>query len=366
METLKVDLGSRGYPIFIGTASLAQLGELLKLYKIGERFVVITNTVVDGHYGETILASLRAAKLPADKIVVADGERHKNLKTLERILGEMLGLGCNRQTAVIALGGGVIADLAGFAAATYMRGVELVQAPTTLLAQVDASIGGKVGVNHALGKNMIGAFHQPRLVWIDTATLRTLPAREIICGLAEIIKHALIGDPGYFSFLEAHWRDLLQCDQATLVKTIQRSCEIKAAIVAEDERESGRRALLNFGHTIGHALEAATNYRKLRHGEAVLLGMIAEAYLARDSGLLAGEAFTRIENFLKQIPLKARLEGINITLVERSMAFDKKSQQGQVRMVLLREVGEAVLASDWARASLHAAIQYALQAFRRV
>lgn len=363
METLKVDLGTRTYPIFIGTASLAQLGEVLRLYKIGERFVVITNAIVDRHYGETMLASLRAAQLSADKIVIADGERHKNLKTLERILGEMLKLRCNRQTAVIALGGGVIADLAGFAAATFMRGVELVQAPTTLLAQVDASIGGKVGVNHALGKNMIGAFHQPRLVWIDTATLHTLPAREILCGLAEIIKHALIADSQYFSFLEAHWQDLLQREQAALVKTIHRSCEIKAAIVAEDERESGRRALLNFGHTVGHALEAATHFRKLRHGEAVLLGMIAEAYLSRESGLLSDEMFTRIKNLLKLLPLKGRWDGIDMTIVEQSMAFDKKALQGQLRMVLLRGIGDATITARWPRQSLQAAIQHALQCF---
>jgi len=365
MENLKVDLGSRSYPIFIGTDSLAKFGELLKLYKIGERFVVITNNIVDRYYGETILASLRAAKLPADKIVIADGERHKNLKTLERILGEMLRLGCDRQTVIIALGGGVIGDLAGFAAATFMRGIEFVQAPTTLLAQVDASIGGKVGVNHPLGKNMIGAFHQPRLVWIDAATLRTLPPREIICGLAEIIKYALICDPQYFSYLETRLTNLPQLDHGTLIKIIHRSCEIKAAIVAQDERESDRRALLNFGHTIGHALEAAANYRKLRHGEAVLIGMIAETYLARESGLLAAEAFTRVENFLKTLPLKARLEGISITLVEQSMAFDKKSRRGHLRMVLLRGIGEAILSSDWPRDHLRSAIQYALQCFRR-
>ncbi len=365
METLKVDLGVRSYPIFITADAYAKLGEVLKLYKIGERFVVITDTVVDRYYGEAVLASFKAAPLRMDKITVAEGEHHKNLKTLESIVGEMLRLGCDRQTVVVALGGGVIGDLAGFAAATFMRGVAFVQTPTTLLAQVDASIGGKVGVNHDLGKNMIGAFHQPRLVWIDTTSLRTLPTREFVCGLAEIVKHALIRDRQYFEFLEAHLPALLQLEEAALVKTIRRSCEIKAEIVARDEHEAGERALLNFGHSVGHALEAATQYKQLRHGEAVLLGMLAEAYIAREAGLLAAEAFTRIENSLKKIPLKAPLDGISITIVEQCMAFDKKAQQGRLRLVLLREIGEAVLTADWPREVLPPAIQYALQSWRQ-
>lgn len=365
METLKVDLGSRSYPIFIAVDSLAKFGELLKLYKIGERFVVITNTIVDRHYGARVLASLHAAKLRADKIVVADGERHKNLKTLERITGEMLKLGCDRQTVVIALGGGVIGDLAGFTAATFMRGIEFVQVPTTLLAQVDASIGGKVGVNHALGKNMIGAFHQPRLVWIDTTTLNTLPPREIICGLAEIVKHACIYDRDYFTFLETHLTKLLQLDQTILTKTIQRSCAIKAEIVTKDERESNQRALLNFGHTVGHALEAATDYRTLRHGEAVLLGMMIEACLSREAGLLTEAVFSNIENFLIKIPLKTPLDGIDFAVVERAMALDKKTKQGQLRMVLLREIGDAILTADWPREKLQPAVEYALSIYRQ-
>ena len=365
METLKVDLGARSYPIFMTTDEPAKLGELLRLYKIGEKFVVITNTVVDRHYSEALLTSLRAAKLQADKIVVADGERHKNLKTAERIFGEMLRRRCDRRTVVIALGGGVIGDLAGFVAATFMRGIEFVQAPTTLLAQVDASIGGKVGVNHALGKNMIGAFHQPRLVWIDTSTLKTLPKREIISGLAEIIKHALIRDSQYFAFLETSLPKLLQLDHAALIQTIRRSCEIKSAIVTQDERETGERALLNFGHTVGHALEAATNYRLLRHGEAVLLGMLAEAYLSRAAGLLSDETFIYIEKFLQKIPLKARLVGTDLAIVENCMALDKKTQRGQVRMVLLRAIGDAVITETWPRESLPAAIKYALQLFAK-
>jgi len=365
METLKVDLAGRSYPIFITAAAPAKLGELLKLYKIGERFVVITNTVVDRHYGESVLASLAAAKLRADKIVVADGERHKNLKTLERLTGEMLKLGCDRQTVIIALGGGVIGDLAGFTAATFMRGIDFVQVPTTLLAQVDASIGGKVGVNHALGKNMIGAFHQPRLVWIDTGTLNTLPPREIVCGLAEIVKHACIRDHEYFTFLETHLTKLLQLEPTILTQAIHRSCAIKAEIVAKDERESNQRALLNFGHTVGHALEAATDYRTLRHGEAILLGMMIEAYLSREAGLLTDKAFSDIENFLIKFPLNARLDGIDFAVLERAMAIDKKTKQGQLRMVLLREIGDAILTANWPREKLQPAVEYVLSIYRR-
>jgi 3-dehydroquinate synthase len=360
MKTLEVDLGERSYPIFIGSDSFAKLGEMLRRSKAGERFVVVTNNVVDRYYSEPVLASLRAAKLHADKIIVADGERHKNLKTLENILGEMLRLGCDRQTVVVALGGGVVGDLAGFAAATFMRGIGLAQAPTTLLAQVDAGIGGKVGVNHRLGKNMIGAFHQPRMVWIDVATLRTLPLREIVCGLAEIVKHALIRDRQYFEYLEGHWPELLELKDTALIKTIRRSCEIKAAIVSQDEREMGQRALLNFGHSVGHGLEAATHYRRLRHGEAVLLGMLAEAYISCQTGLLASSAFARIESLLKKFPLNVRLDGIDMTLVEECMAFDKKSANRQLRLVLLRDIGEATITADWPRDILQPAIRHAM------
>jgi 3-dehydroquinate synthase len=365
METIKVDLHERSYPIFIGSEIFSQLGEMLRLYKIGERFVVISNVVVDRYYSEPVLASLKSAKLQADKITVADGERYKNLKTLESILGDMLRLGCDRQTVVIALGGGVIGDLAGFAAATYMRGIGLVQVPTTLLAQVDASIGGKVGVNHRLGKNMIGAFHQPRLVWIDTATLRTLPPREIVCGLAEIVKHALIRDRQYFDYLEEHLTDLLALEEEALIKIIRRSCEIKAEIVSQDEREAELRALLNFGHTVGHALEAATHYRQFRHGEAVLLGMLAEAYISQQAGRLPISTFRQIENVLKKIPLNAPLGGINMKQVEECMAFDKKSQKGRLRLIQLQSIGDAILTADWPREALQPAIHYALQSFHR-
>lgn len=364
METLMVNLGERSYPIYLGSNCFEKFGEVLRLKGLGQKGVVITNVNVDRHYGEPILASLKAAQFHVNKIIVPDGERYKTVKTWENILGEMLRLGCDRQSIVVALGGGVIGDLAGFAAATFMRGVELVQVPTTLLAQVDASIGGKVGVNHRLGKNMIGAFYQPRLVWIETAMLRTLPPREILCGLSEILKHALIRDRQYFEYLEARQSELLALDDTILRKAIRRGCEIKAEIVSQDEREADLRALLNFGHTVAHALETATQYRKLRHGEAVLLGMLAEAYISQQAGLLAPSAFGRIEKCLRNFPLNARLEGINIEIVEQCMAFDKKAKGGMLRLVLLRDIGAATLAPDWPREALQPAIRFALQCFR--
>ncbi|MDZ7344783.1 MAG: 3-dehydroquinate synthase [candidate division KSB1 bacterium] len=363
MEILNVDLGERSYPIYISSNSLAKFGDVLRPQNLGERAVVITNAIVDRHYGEPIFASLQAAQFQVDKIVVADGERYKTVKSWESILGQMLRLGCDRQSIVVALGGGVIGDLAGFVAATFMRGVAWVQVPTTLLAQVDASLGGKVGVNHRLGKNMIGAFYQPRLVWIDTATLHTLPPREILSGLAEMLKHGLIRDPEYFEYVERHRAALFALDDAALRKAIFRSCEIKAEIVSQDEREAGQRAILNFGHTIAHGLEAATRYRKLRHGEAVLLGMFAEAYLSRQAGLLPPPAFARIANSLRNFPLKVRLDGINIERVEQCMALDKKAKDGKLRMVLLRDIGMATLTSDWPREALRPAIQFAFQCF---
>jgi 3-dehydroquinate synthase len=364
METLKVNLDERSYPIYIGSNCFADFGEVLRLQNLGKRVIVITNSQVDRHYGELILASLNAAQFHVDKIIIGDGERYKTVKTWENILDKMLRVGCDRQSIVVALGGGVIGDLAGFVAATYMRGVGLVQIPTTLLAQVDSSVGGKVGVNHRLGKNMIGAFWQPRLIWIDTATLRTLPPREMLCGLAEILKHALICDRQYFEYLEARWPALLTLnDDLALRKTIYRSCEIKAEIVSHDEREADQRALLNFGHTIAHALEAATRYGKLRHGEAVLLGMLAETYISRRAGLLAAPAFARIENCLGKFPLKARLDGINIEIVEQFMAFDKKAKGGKIRLVLLHDIGAATLTSEWPREALRPAIHFALQCF---
>jgi 3-dehydroquinate synthase len=363
MITLQVDLGERRYPILIAPALLAGAGELIKQFGDGSRFVVITNEVVDKLYSERVLHSLAQAGLAVDKIIVPDGERQKSLETVDAIIGRLLELQCDRQTAVLALGGGVIGDLAGFAAACYMRGISFIQMPTTLLAQVDASIGGKVGVNHRLGKNMIGAFHQPRLVIIDLETLQTLPLREIVAGFAEIVKHALIRDRCYFEFLESNRPRILALEMEVMAEAIRRSCEIKSEIVSLDEREAGLRGLLNFGHTIGHALEAAGGFAALRHGEAVWAGMLAEAYIATKSQLLPASDFIRLDKFLRNLPLTIQLDGISMDELEYLMARDKKAAAGAVRMVMLQAIGEATLTSAWETDCLPEAIRYALSAF---
>lgn len=363
MITLHVELGARRYPILIAPALLEQAGELLRRYEVGSRFVVMTNDAVDRHYGERVMKSLSQADLAADKIVVPDGEQQKSLTTVDFIIGRMLELQCDRQTVVLALGGGVLGDLAGFAASCYMRGVPFIQMPTTLLAQVDASIGGKVGVNHRLGKNMIGAFHQPGLVLIDIATLHTLPPQEILAGFAEIVKHALIYDRQYFEFLESELNSILAVEARAMAEAVRRSCEIKSEIVSQDEREAGIRGLLNFGHTVGHALEAARGFTGLRHGEAVWVGMLAEAYLATKSQYLAASDFARLDKFLRNLPLSIQLGGISMDEIEYLMARDKKNAAGAVRMVMLQAIGQASLTARWERDFLAEAIRYALAAF---
>lgn len=363
MITLHVELGSRRYPILIAPSLLTQAGELMQRYNVGSRFVVITNDIVDRHYGACVLQSLTQAGLTADKIVLPDGEHQKSLATVDQLIGRMLELQCDRQTVVLALGGGVIGDLAGMVAASFMRGISFVQMPTTLLAQVDASIGGKVGVNHRLGKNMIGAFHQPGLVLIDLATLHTLPPREIVAGFAEIVKHALIRDRVYFEFLETNLEGILAVETDLMAEAIRRSCEIKSEIVSLDEREAGLRGLLNFGHTIGHALEAASGFTGLRHGEAVVVGMLAEAYIATKSQYLRAPDFARLDKFLHNLPLTIQLDGISMDELEYLMARDKKNAAGAVRMVMLQAIGEAILTPAWETSFLPEAVRYALAAF---
>ena len=363
MRSLKVDLGDRSYPIYIGAGICRQLGDMLALYKAGQRFAVITNTVVDEFYGEQVMASFRDAKLAADKFVIADGERFKTLKVLNGLVGEMLQRRCDRSTVVVALGGGVTIDLAGFLAASFMRGVDFVAVPTTLLAHVDASIGGKVGVNHRLGKNMIGAFHQPRMVWLDLDTLRTLPQREIVCGLAEMIKHAIIIDRDYFEKIEKQIQELLNLSQQALEAAIFRSCEIKAGVIGQDEREHGLRAILNFGHTIGHGLETATNYRRFRHGEAVLIGMLAEAHIAWKSGRMNEPELLRIEKLFTRIPLNASFAGIDITKMLGSISTDKKASSGVLKIVLPLSIGRCETTSDFNPGLIAPAIEYALTRF---
>lgn len=364
MQTLQVQLAERSYPIHIAPGLLQRLPSILEQHQLGTRFVLITDAIVERLFAAPLFVALQNAGMHVHKLIAPTGERNKSLTIYNRLVGEMLQLNCGRDTVVIALGGGVIGDLAGFVAATYMRGLDFIQIPTTLLAQVDASIGGKVAVNHRLGKNMIGAFHQPRLVLIDPETLTTLPQREIICGLAEMIKHALICDCAYFQMLAQNLASLLALHAENLSAAIARSCALKAEIVGSDEKENGARAWLNFGHTVGHALEAAYGFEMLRHGEAVILGMLAETYISQLTGRLARTEFEQITNFLRSLPLTLQLAGNFKDEIEDFIARDKKAKAGAVRMVLLRALGKAEVTSDWPRgAGLREAVDFALAAF---
>ena len=348
-RSITVELGERSYPIVIGSGLLGG-GFDLSAYVGGPDCLVVTNETVEPLYLEALTADFTGKQVRA--ISLPDGEAYKTLETVEDILDTLIEGGANRDTTVVALGGGVVGDIAGFAAACYMRGVEFIQVPTTLLAQVDSSVGGKTGVNHASGKNLIGAFHQPRAVLIDTETLQTLPDRELKAGLAEVIKYGAIGDADFFAWLEGNVDALLARDPQALAVAIRRSCELKAGIVAEDERESGRRAILNFGHTFGHAIERCQGYGKWLHGEAVAAGMVMAAQLSSGNIVLA----ERIGNLLERAGLPTRPPAIDALDLLAAMGMDKKVLQKRLRFVLLRGLGEAFVTSDYDAARLDAVL----------
>jgi len=346
MTTFEVQLGERSYPVYIGPGLLAQ-SRPLENHIEGSSVFVLTNEKVAPLYLETVLQHLHAYRCV--HLTLPDGESFKSLETMSRVYSAMLENRCGRDTTLLALGGGVIGDIAGFAAATYLRGVAFIQIPTTLLAQVDSSVGGKTGVNHALGKNMIGAFYQPKCVIADLDTLNTLDDRELSAGLAEIIKYGLIRDAEFFAWLELNIERLLARDPQALAHAVHRSCQNKAEVVAADELEkSGERALLNYGHTFGHAIETGTGYGSWLHGEAVACGMLMAARLSIRLGWLAGEAGARIERLLERARLPARPpESMQVDQFMERMAVDKKSRAGKLHLVLLKGVGHAVLTAEF-------------------
>jgi len=349
VETLNVELGTRSYPVLIGNGLLGRaevFGERLPARDL----VVVSNTTVAPLYLPTLTRSLGARRLV--EVILPDGEVHKTLANTARVLDVLVANRFARDCAVLALGGGVVGDLAGFAAACYQRGVAFVQVPTTLLAQVDSAVGGKTGVNHPGGKNLIGAFHQPVLVVADTHTLTTLPPREVRAGLAEVIKYGLSADAGFFHWLETHLEELLACDPAALAYSVRRSCEIKAAVVGRDEREHGERALLNLGHTFGHAIESATSYRQWLHGEAVGAGLAMAAELSRECGLLGSAESERVRRLVERAGLPTRVAAVTPAAALAHMRIDKKVLGGRLRLVLLRRIGEAFLTADVPAAAL--------------
>jgi len=340
MIKLDVDLGDRSYPIYIGAGLLDRLSDLLTTLP-QKRAVVVTNTTVAPLYLARVRVSLERAGIGVDAIEIPDGEAYKNLATLESILTTLLERRAERATAVVALGGGVVGDIAGFAAAIYQRGVPFVQLPTTLLAQVDSSVGGKTAINHPLGKNMIGAFYQPRAVVVDTATLATLPDRELSAGLAEVVKYGLISDLQFLEWLENRVGDLRRRDANALSEAIAWSCRIKASVVGRDERESGERALLNLGHTFGHAIEARLGYGEWLHGEAVGAGMILAARLSQALGELSAADVERVVVLIGKAGLPVAPPSIPADTFIDLMSRDKKVAGGEIRFVLLRRLGEA-------------------------
>ena len=351
MQTLTVALGDRSYPIHIGRNLLAR-SELILPHLQRKQVAVVSNTTVAPLYLEQLAQPLREAGVSVIDIVLPDGEAYKNGDTLNLIYDALLANRCERTTTLIALGGGVVGDLTGYAAATYLRGVPFIQVPTTLLSQVDSSVGGKTGINHPRGKNMIGAFYQPQLVLADIATLHTLPSRELSAGLAEVIKYGLIRDADFFEWLERNMDALRALDDALMSYAIYRSCQNKAEVVAADERESGERALLNLGHTFGHAIENAMGYGVWLHGEAVAAGTVLAADLSRRMGWLREDEVARIERIFQAAALPTQAPELGVERYLDLMGLDKKVRDGKLRFVLQQGIGSSVLTSDYDAAAL--------------
>jgi len=352
MRTVHVHLGERSYDILIDSGLLARLPEIFREYRVRSRLFLIANSQVFKLHGERLLKALAGAGFQATPILIPDGEKYKNLQTLENIYTYLIAQGADRQSTIIAVGGGVTGDLAGFAAATFHRGVPYIQVPTTLLSQVDSSVGGKTGVNHSQGKNLIGAFYQPDLVCIDTDTLGTLPARELQSGMYEVLKYGLIYDPDFFDYLEAHLDDIRSLQPEVIENVISRCCEIKAEVTSMDENEADLRRILNFGHTFGHGLEAAAGYGCLTHGEAVGYGMIAAVLLSERHQYLDAPTVERVIQSICRIGPLPDISPLALDLVLQAMARDKKRLHDRINFVLLREIGKTVIEDDLDQATL--------------
>lgn len=339
MEKVRVNLGP-GYDICIGEGILSGLGPALSEYGLSEKTLLVANSSVDRLYGDKASHSLEKAGFAVAREVIPDGEEHKHLQTASRLFDAAAAARLDRRSAVIALGGGVTGDMAGFMAATYLRGLPLVQVPTTLLAQVDSSIGGKVAVNHPRGKNLIGAFHQPLLVWSDLETLQTLPYRELLTGLAENIKHGIIADASLFLYIRDNLAGILAAGTGPMAEMVARSCRVKVGVVEQDELEQGLRAVLNLGHTFGHAVENVTGYCRYRHGEGVALGIAAASRLARGLGILPEQDLREIISLLERAGLPVSGTGLDPDELYRAISYDKKVVAGEVRFVLPLKIGK--------------------------
>ena len=343
---MRVELGERSYDIYIGDGWLPRLTQLLSFIPHTSEMIMVTDKNVFALYGPRTLEVLQSAGYKVEAAVIAGGESCKNLDTVADLYKQMISQGLDRKSTVVALGGGIVGDIAGFAAATYMRGIGYIQIPTTVLAQVDSSVGGKTGVNLSQGKNLVGAFYQPGLVFVDVAFIETLPEREYLTGLAEVIKYGIIWDKNLFNYLEDHMDRIKARDSECLMHIVTRCCEIKADIVSQDENESGMRGLLNLGHTFGHAFEAMTNYEKFTHGEAVAIGMIYAALLAHDMELISPLDLSRITNLIKGFGLPISFGNLDSEEVIIQMRKDKKSVGGKIQVVLPTAIGKSQIFND--------------------
>jgi 3-dehydroquinate synthase len=343
LERITVGLGDRSYPIWIGHGILERLGEALREADFPCKVAVVSNPIVNDLFGERVRRVLLQAGYSVTTILVPDGEEHKNLQTLQQIYDGLIRQGFDRTSGLVALGGGVIGDMAGFAAATFLRGIPFVQVPTTLLAQVDSSVGGKTAVNHPLGKNLIGAFYQPRHVHIDVATLDSLPDREFSAGMAEVVKYGVIRDADFFRSLAVSREQLLRREPGPMISAVKRACQIKANVVEVDEKEGSLRAILNFGHTFGHAVETLSGYGEYRHGEAVAIGMVVAAKMSRRLGFCGGEDVISIKELLKAFRLPVDPPSFTVESCMEAMMRDKKVRGGVLRMVFNRGIGDCLV-----------------------
>ncbi len=346
MRKVRVALGEESYDIVIGYGLEQELRAFVQGAGFSRQAMLVTDSNVGPLYGETVRAILEAGGLSVTVVTIPAGESSKSLAVAEKLYTRAIELGLDRKSPIFALGGGVVGDLAGFIAATYMRGVPFVQLPTSLLAQVDSSVGGKVAVNHALGKNLIGAFYQPEAVFMDLAMMETLPKREIYTGLGEIIKYGIIYDADFFSYLEQHADAVLALEQEAAVHMIARSCEIKAAVVSQDEKESGLRRILNFGHTMAHAIEKETGYLRYNHGEAVAIGMVGAADISARLGMIEEADVARVTALIERLHLPTVAEGCTVDAMYQDIFHDKKTINGKVNWVLMEGIGEVTCRND--------------------
>lgn len=355
---LSVDLADRSYPIYVGAGVLKELNAALALHSASGRAIIITDQNVASHYGDAVSDALSDANRDCELLIVPAGEQSKSADGAASLYDRMFDLSVERSDTIVALGGGVVGDLAGFVAATFKRGVNYVQIPTSLLAMVDSSIGGKTAINHPRGKNMIGVFYQPKMVFADTATLKTLPARELGCGLAETVKHAIIRDGEFFEYLETNTKKILALDEQLMVDLVVRNCRIKADVVSADERESGLRGILNFGHTVGHTFETVLSGDRYHHGEAVALGMVAEARLAVARKMLAPEQVDRIINLLTQFSLPTNTQHeLPLDELCHAMLQDKKVKAGKITFALPTTIGDCTFVNDLTESEIKTAIE---------